>query len=720
MGSLWQTTVSLRWIFWLAVGAVLLGLGTLLLPFGWLWVLFVGLPGAVLADRYPLLPEKRFWIGAILLGLLAQGYGALRIPVAGAQDLSRYSDLGIVTLEGKVERTSERSGLTVSVSQLNQPLARPVTGTVRANVQGFLPDLSPGDFVQLTGKLQAVPEGRTDYSAYLRRQGIFSTLRVEHGGLKVLNHAETGIETWIKPLREKIVAIHREALGPVRGPLLSALVLGDGAAEPLPSVKERYIRVGLAHLLAASGAQVSLILLNVLLLLKNQKPTVQFWVTGLVLFGYLLLTGGSPSVLRAGIMGFFALLGLVSTTKIDPLLSLATAALLLLAWDPLLISDLGFAFSFLATLGLLITVPRVTSWLDFLPPVIGMNLAVAVSAYIWTLPLQLASFGSLSPYALLANLLSVPFIELLTIGGFCSSLMGLIFPLMATWMDWILGWGLSLLDALVQALAQAPGATINVGTLATGQMVLLYGLLALVHLPLSTLSIPRWVSITAVGSILFIPMLRPLPDQLVLFQGTQAGIVRIAGQTWVVDPGTPQAVERYLLPYFQRQGINHLQGVLVLDNQKEQISGLPTLLNQLGTDQVIDLGPQEVTADYSAILVYLLNRGIAYRKLERSLALAGGLFLAQPSPGLITWSRSLSLNASDTSVLWALGNKLTFPQPETYSLLAFTHPDLNPETLEQLAQNKQPFYWTEVEGDRSFSLHAALSREQQRLLTIVR
>jgi competence protein ComEC len=720
MGSLWQTTVSPRWIFWLAVGAVLLGLGTLFLPFGWLWVLFLGLLGAVLADRYPLLPERRFWIGAILLGLLAQGYGALRIPVAGAQDLSRYSDLGIVTLEGKVERASQRSGLTVSVSQLNQPVARPVTGTVQANVQGFLPDLSSGDFVQLKGKLQAVPEGRTDYSAYLRRQGIFSTLRVEHGGLKVLNHAGTGVETWIRPLREKIVAIHREALGPVRGPLLSALVLGDGAAEPLPSVKERYIRVGLAHLLAASGAQVSLILLNVLLLLRNQKPTVQFWVTGLVLFGYLLLTGGSPSVLRAGIMGFFALLGLVSATKIDPLLSLATAALLLLAWDPLLISDLGFSFSFLATLGLLITVPKVTSWLDFLPPVIGMNLAVAVSAYIWTLPLQLASFGSLSPYALLANLLSVPFIEVLTIGGFCSSLMGLIFPLMATWMDWILGWGLSLLDALVQALAQAPGATINIGNLATGQMVLLYGLLALVHLPLSTRALPRWVSIAAVGFILFIPMLRPVPDQLVLFQGTQAGIVRIAGQTWVVDPGTPQTVERYLLPYFQRQGINYLQGVLVLDNQTEQISGLPTLLNQLGTDQVIDLGPQEVTADYSAILVYLLNRGIAYRKLERSLTLAGGLFLAQPSPGLITWSRSLSPNSSETSVLWALGNQLTFPQPETYSLLAFTHPDLNPETLEQLAQNRQPFYWTEVEGDRSFPLHAALSREQQRLLTIVR
>jgi competence protein ComEC len=715
MGSLWQTTVSPRWIFWLAVGAVLLGLSTLLLPFGWVWILLTGLLGCILANRYPLLPERRFWIGAVLLGLLAQGYGALRIPVAGAQDLSRYSDLDIVTIAGTVERSSQRSGLTVSVSQITQPFARPVSGTVQARIQGFLPDLAPGDFVQLKGKLQAVPEGRTDYSAYLRRQGIFSTLRVEHGGLKILSHGGTGLETWIKPLREKIVAIHQEALGPVRGPLLSALVLGDGAAEPLASVKERYIRVGLAHLLAASGAQVSLILLNVLLLLKNQKPTVQFWVTGLVLFGYLLLTGGSPSVLRAGIMGFFTLLGLVSATKIDPLLSLATAALLLLAWDPLLINDLGFAFSFLATLGLLITVPSVTRWLNFLPPVIGMNLAVAVSAYVWTLPLQLASFGSLSPYALLANLLSVPFIELLTIGGFCSSLVGLLLPLIATWMDWILGWGLSLLDALVQFLAQAPGATINVGTLATGQMVLLYGFLALVHLPLSTFSIPRWVSISAVGSILLIPTLCPVPDQLLLFQGTQAGIVRIAGQTWVVDPGTPQTVERYLLPYFQRQGINHLNGVLVLDDHAEQVSGLPTLLKHTGTDQVVDLGPQKISEDYAAALVYVLNQGIPYQKLAQPLAISAGLFLAQPSPGLVTWSRSQSTNASASSVVWALGDKLPSPMLEPYHLLAFTHPKLSSETLEVLSQRKQPFYWTEVEGD----YRVLLRSEYENLFTII-
>jgi competence protein ComEC len=711
MGSLWQTTVSSRWIFWLAVGAVLLGLGTVSLPFGWLWVLFVGLLGGILADRYPLLPEKQFWIGAILLGLLAQGYATVRAPGAGPQDLSRYSDLGTVTVQGKVERASQRSGLTVSVAQIKQPLDRSVTGSTLARAPGFMPDLSPGDLVQLTGKLQAVPEGRTDYSAYLRRQGIFSTLRMEHGGLKVLNRSGPGPGTWIKSVRNKIVAIHQAALGPVQGPLLSALVLGDGAGEPLPTVKERYLRVGLAHLLAASGAQVSLILLNVLLLLRNQKPTVQFWVTGLGLLGYLVLTGGSPSVLRAGIMGFFALLGLVSATKIDPLLSVATAALLLLVWDPTLISDVGFAFSFLATLGLLLTVPKLTLWLDFLPPVIGMNFAVALSAYVWTLPLQLASFGSISPYALLANLLSVPFIEFLTIGGFCSSLTGLVLPLMATWMDWILGWGLLLLDALVQTLAQAPGATINVGTLATGQMLLLYGLLALVHLPFS---IPAWVSVTAACSIVFIPMLRPMPDQLVLFQGTEAGIIRIQGQTWIVDPGTPQTVERYLLPYFQRQGINHLNGVLILDDQAEQISGLPTLLKRIGTDQVVDLGPQKISEDYAAVLVYLLNQGIPYRKLEQPLAVSEGLFLAQPSPGLVTWSRSQSPKASASSVVWALGDKLPSPMLEPYQFLTFTHPELSADTLEELAQRKQPFYWTEVEGDHRVLLRSG----HENLLTI--
>ncbi|MGA7953179.1 MAG: hypothetical protein WCA07_06605, partial [Gloeobacterales cyanobacterium] len=284
---------------------------------------------------------------------------------------------------------------------------------------------------------------------------------------------------------------------------------------------------------------------------------------------------------------------------------------------------------------------------------------------------------------------------------------------MATWMDWILGWGLFLLDALVQALAQAPGATVNVGTLATGQMLLLYALLALVHLPLS---VSVWFSVTAAGCILFIPTLCPRPEQLVLFQGTEAGIIRIQGQTWLVDPGTPQTVERYLLPYFQRQGINHLNGVLVLDDHAEQVSGLPTLLKHIGTDQVVDLGPQKVTEDYAAALVYLLNQGISYRKLEQPLALSEGLFLAQPSPGLVTWSHSQSPNASASSVVWALGDKIPSPMLEPYRLLVFNHSKLGADTLEVLAERKQPFYWTEVEGDYSVLLRG----EQENLLTITR
>ncbi|NJN29866.1 MAG: ComEC/Rec2 family competence protein [Synechococcales cyanobacterium RM1_1_8] len=129
------------------------------------------------------------------------------------------------------------------------------------------------------------------------------------------------------------------------------------------------------------------------------------------LLGMLLLTGVQPSVLRAVLMGLGALTALVMRRKTKPLGALILTAVLLLLFNPLWIWDLGFQLSFLATLGLLVTVPPLMGRLDWLPTLFAGAIAIPLAATLWTLPLQLYHFGVAAPYGILVNLLVTPLVD---------------------------------------------------------------------------------------------------------------------------------------------------------------------------------------------------------------------------------------------------------------------------------------------------------------------
>jgi competence protein ComEC len=99
-------------------------------------------------------------------------------------------------------------------------------------------------------------------------------------------------------------------------------------------------------------------------------------------------------------MGCGALIGLVVQRKRKPLNSLLIAATLLLLFNPVWIWDIGFELSFLATLGLMVTVQPLIKRLDWLPPAIASLVAVPITASIWTLPCNFKFLASCHSTAL--------------------------------------------------------------------------------------------------------------------------------------------------------------------------------------------------------------------------------------------------------------------------------------------------------------------------------
>jgi ComEC/Rec2-related protein len=133
----------------------------------------------------------------------------------------------------------------------------------------------------------------------------------------------------------------------------------------------------------------------ILAITQKFSPKVRFSLGLLTLLIYLGLTGISPSVLRATLMGLAVLISLLTERQTKPLSVLLIVAILLLIVNPAWIFDIGFQLSFLATLGLLVTVPPLMERLNWMPPFFASLIAVPLAAMIWTLPLQLYVFKSI-------------------------------------------------------------------------------------------------------------------------------------------------------------------------------------------------------------------------------------------------------------------------------------------------------------------------------------
>jgi competence protein ComEC len=213
--------------------------------------------------------------------------------------------------------------------------------------------------------------------------------------------------------------------------LARGFVLGEDDRIDAATVED-FRRAGLSHLLAVSGQNIALLALLAMPLLAALGVPLRarlVWILAAIAV-YVPLAGGGPSIVRAGVMGALGVLATLAGRRTSRLYALCVAAIVTLAIDPHIGSDVGWQLSFAAVLGILaLAVPlreaivaRTGSrgWRGAL----AEGAAVTVAATLSTAPLVAFHFGALSTTTLIANLLVLPAVApamwlgmLVSIGG---------------------------------------------------------------------------------------------------------------------------------------------------------------------------------------------------------------------------------------------------------------------------------------------------------------
>ncbi|GHF61784.1 competence protein ComEC [Amycolatopsis bartoniae] len=245
---------------------------------------------------------------------------------------------------------------------------------------------------------------------------------------------EVGDASWWQKAAESVRAALRQAcsvLSEDAAGLLPGLVVGDTSGVSA-QVQREFTDAGLSHLMAVSGSNLAVVAGAVLLLLRALRvgPRLSALVAGLALVGFVILTGGEPSVLRAGVMGAVGLLALALGRHRSVLPALAAAVCVLVVYDPAMAVSLGFALSALATAGLVLLAPH---WVEAMsrrgvPPGIAEGLAVPLAAFLVTAPVIAGMAGQVSVVSIAANVLAAPVVAPATVLGVVTAVLATFWP----------------------------------------------------------------------------------------------------------------------------------------------------------------------------------------------------------------------------------------------------------------------------------------------------
>lgn len=328
--------------------------------------------------------------------------------------------------------------------------------------------VSYGDRISVQGKLTK-PEsfetelGRTfDYPGYLKARGVQH--QISFAEVTVLEEASWSIVGFLLTMKYAFMSGLEQIMPEPQAGLGEGLLLGVKRA--LGDDLETIFRTtGIIHIVVLSGYNIMLVVAFVLYVLSWVLPLRPRMIVGVfAIVAFALLVGLSATVVRASIMAGLLLLAQFLGRTYAVVRALCIAGVMMLLINPyLLVFDVGFQLSFIATLGLILGVPVVearlgehTWW--------GLRtfFVATVATQIFVTPLLLYQIGELSLVAIVVNMLVLPMVPVAMLLTFVAGVLSLLITPAALLCAQVAYWALTYIIVIPTFFSHIPLASVVV------------------------------------------------------------------------------------------------------------------------------------------------------------------------------------------------------------------------------------------------------------------
>jgi len=317
------------------------------------------------------------------------------------------------------------------VGYIKNRLQYPLTGKVLVHLalDSNSNKLLPGDFIEVNSILNSIHSlgnpNEFDYSKYLKNKQIVAQFFLTSNTRWNKYKSSFPLNRYSTIIRNRCLDIFKRS-GLQSNNLFIASALTFGYKNDLNTfVKNIFSRTGAMHVLAVSGLHVGIIFLIVNSMISLLKIPFRYDWLGhffilLIIWSYALITGLSPSILRATTMMSFFIIARVFNKHTSIYNVLFSSVFFLLFVNPFLIIDVGFQLSILAVFGILFFYPKIYNLINvkhYILKKIWAISSVSLAAQLTTFPISIFYFHQFPNLFLLSNIFVIPLVFILLIVG---------------------------------------------------------------------------------------------------------------------------------------------------------------------------------------------------------------------------------------------------------------------------------------------------------------
>lgn len=437
--------------------------------------------------------QKIFYIGLFLLSI---GLGILRYEIRDTRNIDTYVESYVghsAAFEGMIsDEPQKKETATTLIVQLKNNIVGsstiPVSGKILVSTDLY-PEFEYGDTVKISGTLKR-PENFSvasssntenlnvkdfDYISYLAKDDIF--YKIDFAKVTLVSSGNgNSVKTYLFKIKNAFLKNINRVMPEPESSLLAGILIG--AKTSLDTDTTNTFRIaGLSHIIALSGYNITIVAKAVMSVLSFLPRVVgsSFGILSIILF--VLMSGGTSTAVRAGIMSVIALVGTITGRKYNIGRALFVAGFLMVCINPkILVYDISFQLSFLATLSIVYVSPIIKKYCTHVTEKFGLQdmIATTIAAQVLVLPLILYKMGLLSLVALPANIFVFAIVPLTMLLGFITGAVGFfssILSLPFAWMSYMCTW---YIIAVAKFFAAIPFSYITIDWFSVWMMALSY------------------------------------------------------------------------------------------------------------------------------------------------------------------------------------------------------------------------------------------------------
>ncbi|MFL0490684.1 MULTISPECIES: DNA internalization-related competence protein ComEC/Rec2 [Bacillus] len=509
-----------------------------------------------------------------------------------------------------------------------------------------------------------------NYRDYLYKQNIHFIFDATN--ISECHKTSLSLMQWILLLRQQAISGVNEMFPEQSGAFMNALLFGDRQQMAF-EVEEQYQQFGLVHLLAISGSHIVLLMVIVYFVLLRSGVTREIATVCLIVCIplYMILAGASPSVIRASITGVLLLIASMCSIRISSLDALSVTAICMLIYDPYLVFNIGFQFSFVGSFALLLSAPLL---LGSSNGVIRNSIYISIISQLVSTPILLYHFGYFSPYSILLNLLYVPFLSIIVLP--CSIIILIcmpIIPFFAKGLANVLSIGLNISNDFLSYCESLPFTRLVFGQtpilLVAVYCVIIVSILIVWERGMSKRIVSIVVGVFLFvctchyaypyfresGSVTFIDVgqgdaiLIRLPYDKGVYLIDTGGTLQLNKEEWQRKKHEYSIGKDVLIPFLQKEGVKTIDKLIVTHGDADHIGAAQDLLSYITVKEVV-FGRKE----QDAILEKVLKKKALEKKVKISEVVEGESWSVNGAEFFVLAPNGKESNENDSSiVIWA-------------------------------------------------------------------